>query len=160
MQVDPVREVIIGAFESVEIPAFEDLLAPRFRNSIDPLEFAAALRGKHWRDLPLRDLLVHRESLATLSGVGYRAYVAAYLLASVADNDDAAELAQYVLFSLQDPTSQPEPDEARSRLALLDSAQRAAIHAWLEHVRPHYRLADAILERWSPSTLFRPAGAP
>jgi hypothetical protein len=142
------RELIAAAFAGVAIPPFEDLLAPRFRNSIDPLELAAALRGQPWRDVPVRDLLVHRESLAALSGAGYVAYVAAYLLASVEDTDDAAELVQYVLFSLEEPTRQPEADEARSRLALLDSQQRAAIRAWLEHVRPHHRLAEAILARW------------
>jgi hypothetical protein len=92
----------------------------------------------------LRDLLIHRESLAALSGVGYRAYVAAFLVASAEDTDDAAELVDYVLFSLAVPDTQPEADEARARLAALGPDQRDAIRGWLDHVCAQFPRAAAI----------------
>lgn len=138
------------AFGTVEIPQFEDLLAPRFRNSEDPLELAAVLRDKHWRDVAVRDLLRHRESLATLSGIGYRAYIAAYLLASLDEGDDAADLLEYTLFSLG-PITEAESDvnEATARLSALDPAQRAAVRGWLEHQQGNHKLAHTLLARWS-----------
>lgn len=74
---------IEAAFGATEVPLAETVLAERYRDAMDPGELLAAFRGKHWRDLGRRDLFLHRESLSALSTRGFRAYVAAYLLASL-----------------------------------------------------------------------------
>jgi hypothetical protein len=149
VQVDQLRKTIEEAFDSVEVPRFEDLLAPRFRNSIDPLELAAAFREKQWRDLPAREVFRHRESLSTLSPVGYRSYIAPYLLGSL-EGEDAADLVEYALFSLRPATdAQADADEVMDRLAAFDTAQREAIRGWLEYQLPHHPLASTILQRWT-----------
>jgi hypothetical protein len=109
----------------------------------------AAFRGKHWRDLGRRDLFLHRESLSTLSARGFRAYIAAYLVASL-EGEEAPDLVEYVLFSLHPLSSEArDASEARERLSALDGAQRAAIRSWLGHFEGESTLAAKILQHWS-----------
>lgn len=145
---DELRTRIGDAFGSVDVPPAEQVLAERYREALDPGELLAAIRGKHWRDLKDRDLFIHRESLRTLSAIGFRAYVAAYLSASL-EGDEAADLVEYTLFSLH-PLSDEASDaaETRKRLSGLDDAQRSVIRSWLQHVEPEYALASKILSHW------------
>jgi hypothetical protein len=150
--VDGLRKTIEDAFGSVEVPPAEHVLAERYRESMDPGELLAAFRGKHWRDLSRRDLFIHRESLSALSALGFRAYVAAYLIAAL-EGDGAADLVEYTLFSLRSPSDDERDDErdaveTRERLAGLDAAQRAAIRSWLQHVEGEHALAAKVLSHW------------
>ena len=142
------RAQIEDAFRRVEVPAADDVLAERFRTSIDPGELLAAFRGRHWQDLSPHELFIHRESLSALSALGFRAYVAAYLLGAL-EGEEAADLAEYTLFSLH-PLSAADRNEAecRERLSLLDDTQRSAVRRWLEHIADDHELASKILSHW------------
>jgi putative SOS response-associated peptidase YedK len=97
----------------------------------------------------VRDVVRHRESLGALSGAGFRAYVAAYLVGSL-EGDNADDLTEYALFSLRPTTeAKADADEVHERIAALDAAQRAAIRAWLEYQQEHHALARTLLGRWS-----------
>jgi len=141
--VTELRAEIEAAFGAAEVPPAETVLAEPYRDAMDPGELLAVFRGKHWRDLGRRDLFLHRESLSALSARGFRAYIAAYLLASL-EGEEAPDLVEYVLFSLH-----PLSSETRERLSALDDAQRAAIRSWLGHLEGESTLAAKILRHWS-----------
>ena len=153
MQVAPsvteLRAEIEAAFGAAEVPPAETVLAEPYRDTVDPGELLAAFRGKHWRDLGRRDLFLHRESLSALSARGFRAYVAAYLLASL-EGEEAPDFVEYVLFSLHPLSSEArDASETRERLSALDGAQRAAIRSWLGHLEGESTLAAKIVQHWS-----------
>jgi hypothetical protein len=143
------RAEIEAAFGAAEVPSAENVLAEPYRNAMDPGELLAAFRGKHWRDLGRRDLFLHRESLSALSARGFRAYVAAYLIASF-EGEEAPDLVEYVLFSLHPLSSEArDAAETRERLSALDGAQRAAIRSWLGHFEAESTLAAKVMSSWS-----------
>ena len=147
--VTELRAEIDAAFGSAEVPSAESVLAEPYRNAMDPGELLAAFRGKHWRDLGSRDLFLHRESLSALSARGFRAYIAAYLVASLG-GEEAPDLAEYVLFSLHPLSSEArDAGETRERLSALDTAQRAAIRSWLSHFEAESTLAAKIMGYWA-----------
>jgi hypothetical protein len=147
--VTELRAEIEAAFGAAEVPPAETVLAERYRDAVDPGELLAAFRGKHWRDLGRRDLFLHRESLSTLSARGFRAYLAAYLFASL-EGEEAPDLVEHVLFSLYPLSSEArDADETRERLSALDGVQREAIRSWLEHFKGESALAAKILQHWS-----------
>jgi hypothetical protein len=131
--------------------AFADVAAPTVDQigfadyaSVDAEEMAAAWQGKHWTALTTRDVFVHRESIFALSAVGYRAYVAAFLVAGLSTEVHASDVRGYLLASLR-PSERPERTE-RQRLqqSLLDDEQRAAIVAVLRHFVYAFREPDAL----------------
>ena len=141
MQVDTLREQIERAFANIPIPVDPSAMRlPRYTGD-DSYEMAAALAGKHWRDVPIEQLFFHRESLATLNAVAYRAYVPAYLIAALASEHPldrhGPDLRHYLVGTLL------PSDERRDRLALLDAAQRAVIVDVLRYLADHWRMADA-----------------
>jgi hypothetical protein len=143
---------IEAAFGAVEVPLAETILAEPYRNSEDPGHLAAALGGKHWREVSSHDLFFNRESINALSANGYRAYIGAFLLASLEDDngEESTDIAVYVLYSLH-PLSPDARDvsQTRERLSAVDGAQRAAIHTWLRHVQGYLRLAEKVVQNWS-----------
>ena len=64
----------------------EDMRLARYTGD-DSYEMAAAFLGKRWTDIPIETLFTHRESLGALAPAAYRAYLPAYLDASLASDD-------------------------------------------------------------------------
>ncbi len=147
------RTQIEAAFGSVDIPAPEALLLDGYRGSEDALELQAAFAGKHWRALGLKELFYHREMVIALSGLGYQAYLPAYLIAALEKNEPYGDdLREYLLNGLRPLSDQPRHiAETRARLSALDPAQKAAVAAVLGHLAERWNLAEAedILKSWN-----------
>ncbi len=123
------------AFGNEPAPQPGDVLAARYRASIDAEEMLLAFRGKHWTQLSTESLFYHREMIRTLSAIGYRAYIAAFMRASLEDGQYASDLRGYTVASFQPLEDGPERhDESREQLSLLTENQRATIAEYLRHL--------------------------
>jgi hypothetical protein len=155
--VEALRAQIREAFAHVVAPATIDaLLAEPFRGNEDAYEMAAAFVGKPWPAIPIIELFRHRESLFALSPAAYRAYLPAYLEASLASDDPldkyGADIRAYLLYSLGTDTSSSSTRVAttRARIAALDVLQREAVRAALRFLEERWRMRDAaeLLRNW------------
>lgn len=154
---EAVRAAIRRAFADVPLPKrIEDMRAPSFIGD-DSYEMAAAFLGKPWSELPIETLFVHRESLAALAPAAYRAYLPAYLDASLASEDPldkyGADIRHYLLSTLKHwphQKSEARAAETRDRLAALDREQRDAVADVLRYLvaRWHSDEAAEILRDW------------
>jgi hypothetical protein len=147
------RRRIESAFPPGPPPPAGELLHPAFASSVDAEEMRDCFAGRRWTDLSIEELFWHREMVVTLSAVGYRAYLPAYLTACLADHPRmGADLRGYLLLGLR-PLSGGELDvsSTRERLSLLDPAQRAAVAAVLRHLEARWGLDEAgeILREWA-----------
>jgi len=163
VQVGPKDREAIGAKIRAAFPdvapamAVEDMLAEPYRTNDDAYEMAAAFTGKRWSEVPRIDLFRHRESLFALSPVAYRAYLPAYLEASLASDDVldkyGADIRGYLLYSLGTTASSSPSRVATTadRIAGLDRAQRAAVAAVLRFLEERWHMADAaeLLRDWA-----------
>ena len=123
----------------------------------DSYAMAAAFLGKRWTDIPIETLFFHRESLGTLAPSAYRAYLPAYLDASLASDDPldryGADLRQYLLLTLEHwphQAGEAPAIQTRERLAVLDPQQRAAVAEVLGYLASHWHSEDAaeVLRDW------------
>jgi hypothetical protein len=159
-QKQAIRLGIREAFASAVAPAtIDEMLAEPFRDNEDAYEMAAAFVGKAWSEIPIVELFRHRESLFALSPAAYRAYLPAYLEASLASEDSldkyGADIRGYLLYSLGTDTSSSPTRVAttRARIAGLDPAQRDAVVAVLHFLDKRWRMQDAadLLREWRRS---------
>jgi hypothetical protein len=134
MQVTPMtREVleacIRAAFPDSEPPPIDELLQPAYAANDDAHELAAAFAAKRWTEVSRRDVFRHRQMIFALSGVGFRAYAGAYLLAALDEDPQTAGDFRHGLLDGLEPASTKESSivAAAERLSRLDGAQRAAI---------------------------------
>lgn len=143
---------IESAFGNEPVPPPDDVLAAGYRTSIDAEEMLLAFRGKHWRQLSTESLFYHREMIRTFSATGYRAYIAAFMRASLEDGQYAPDLRSYTVSSFQPLEDTPRRhDESREQLSLLTEAQRATIAEYLRYLADEYNFEDAarFLEDWA-----------
>jgi hypothetical protein len=155
---DELRAQIHRAFDDVPIPTrIEDMMLAAYKDSEDLYEMVAELVGKRWQEIPRERLFYHRESLAMLSAVAYRAYLPAYLEACLATDDwqdkYGADVRGYLVTSLA--VFPHHQSEARvtthpERLSLLDDAQREVVANVLRYLEAAWRMQDAsyVLESW------------
>ena len=136
---------IRAAFEFMRGPAEDDILAHEMRTFIDPIELRVAIAGKHWSDLEIATLSFHREMISALGPTGFRAYVAAFLVAALAGDRRSPDIYQWTLFALY-PHDETEHESTRARLSLLDDAQRDAIGEWLQYFADYDREAARLLD--------------
>ncbi len=146
-------EQIRRAFEGVEVPPADQILADEFAANDDCYEMAQMLAGKHWTTLVVEDLFYHRESLFALSALGFRAYVPAYLVAAVtSDARYRSDIHQYLTFALYGP-GRRDTAATQRRLSLLNAEQRTAISVLLVHLEIESGADDedieAIHRRWT-----------
>jgi len=148
---EELREDIKHAFQGVQPPhAIGEMLAAPYEASEDALELAAAFHGHAWSDVPIRDLFRHREMLFALSPVAFRAYLPAYLVASLAAESSldeyGADFREYLLDSLaaEPGASADRVATTRARLATLSPVQRDVVVAVVRYLadRWHVRRAD------------------
>lgn len=143
---------IESAFGQEPVPRPDDVLATDYQASIDAEEMLLAFRGKHWTQLSTESLFYHREMIRTLSATGYRAYIAAFMRASLEDGRYAPDLRGYTVSSFQPLEDTPKRhDESREQLSLLTTAQRSTIAEYLRHLADEYNVEEAarILEDWA-----------
>jgi hypothetical protein len=142
---------IENAFGNEPVPPPDEVLAAKYRESIDAEEMLLAFRGKHWTQLSTESLFYHREMIRTLSATGYRAYIAAFMRASLEDGRYAPDLRGYTISSFQPLEDTPKRhDENREQLSLLTTGQRATIAEYLQYLANEYNIEEAarILEDW------------
>jgi hypothetical protein len=136
-----------------------EMLAAPYKNSEDALELASALHGYAWFEVPIRDLFRHREMLFALAPIAFRAYLPAYLVASLsAENaldEYGADIREYLLDSLiADPeASADRVATTRARLASLSPAQRDVVVAVVRYLadRWHVKRAEDAVRSLMPS---------
>jgi hypothetical protein len=127
-------EQIRQAFEDVEVPPADQILADDFAANDDCYEMAQMLAGKHWTTLVVEDLFYHRESLFALSATGFRAYVPACLVAALtSDARYRSDIHEYLTFALYG-LGRRDTAATQQRLSLLNAEQRTAISALLVHL--------------------------
>ena len=122
---EELRGQIRAAFQDVAPPTGGLLLA-EYERSEDATEMAAAFRRTHWSELPFDVLSYHREMLFALSAVGYRAYLPAYLMASLIDDANlVGEVGGHMLdgLALSPTSSETRVATFRVRMSLLSDAQ-------------------------------------
>jgi hypothetical protein len=155
--VEALRAQIRAAFAQVVPPGHVDeMLAEPFHRNEDAYEMAAAFVGRPWSEIPIIELFRHRESLFALSPAAYRAYLPAYLEASLASQAPldryGADIRGYLLYSLgTDASSSPtRVATTRARIAALDPAQRAVVGTVLHVLDEQWHMRDAaeLLRGW------------
>jgi hypothetical protein len=143
---------IESAFGDEPVPPPDEVLAPGYRTSIDAEEMLLAFRGKHWTQLSTESLFYHREMIRALSASGYRAYIAAFMRASLEDGRYAADLRSYTVSSFQPLEDTPQRhDESREQLSLLTAGQRSTIAEYLRYLAGEHGVEEAgrVLEDWA-----------
>lgn len=134
---DRIRSAFVAATPLTEITG---LRRPEFTDD-DSYDLSRALVGKKWSELPADVLFYHRESLAALNAEAYRAYVAAYLLASIASQDPfdrhGPDLRHYLVRSLE-----PGP-VATERVSRLSLAQHAVLSDVLRVLGTVWQMPEA-----------------
>lgn len=121
-----------AAFGGTKAPTKEQLLHPRYASSEDALELREAFAGRSWLELDPAVLFRHREMLVALGGEAFRAFIPAYLVAALADEErTAGDFRHYLVTSLG------SLGDSGERLSRLDTRQRDIIARVLRY------LADA-----------------
>ncbi len=146
------RAQIEAAFAAVPAPKPDQMLLDAYAASDDAQEMADAFRGKHWSELTLAELFRHREMVIALGAAAYRAYLPAYLTASLTDHAHyGPDIREYLVFGFR-PLSDDDLDvtTTRERLSLLDEAQRSAVARVLAHLTTRWGMEEAgdILRSW------------
>jgi len=117
------------AFAEVIPPAKERILHPSFASSQDALELREAFGARHWLELEPSMLFHHREMILALSGEAYCAFIAAYLVAALGDEErTAGDLRHYLVASLG------PAGESAERLSRLNARQRETIGRVLRYL--------------------------
>jgi hypothetical protein len=135
-----IRAEIVAAFGHVPAARADEMLLDEYARNDDAQELAAAFGGRHWTELSIEELFWHRESVVALGGIGYRAYLPAYLAASLTDDRrHTPDIQEYMLFGLH-PLSDSDFDvtTTRKRLSLLDEAQRRAVASVLSYLEDRW----------------------
>ena len=129
-QLADVLRAVETAFADAPRPANDELLHADCRDDGD----IAALYGiPHWRNVPDEVVIGEYAALSFLSPAGFRHFLAAYLAFALRNPETDAYTVESTIFALT-----PIEGNARlrefmiSKYGLLDSAQRAAIVAFLE----------------------------
>jgi hypothetical protein len=152
-----ILERIDAAFKEVPIPEPGEILARPRSASEDAGAMAAEFSGKHWTMLPRDKLFYYRDSTGSLSAIGFRAYVAAYLKASLIRDDYTADLRESTLYCLR-PIEKDASDEERvnARLSLLNEEQREVIASFVRHFVDESIEAERVLDYWRSSSRLPP----
>jgi hypothetical protein len=123
-----------------------------YADNEDAIELRVAFANRRWTELTTYELFYHREMIMAFSGVGFRAYVAAYLLAALEDHERyAADLRAYLVYNLRPRSSDDHHVRTtQERLSQLDPVQRAVIGDVLRWLFDTGRMRDAgeVLADW------------
>ncbi|TMQ08601.1 MAG: hypothetical protein E6J90_39765 [Deltaproteobacteria bacterium] len=151
---DKLREEIRHAFDDLAPPPADQLLQAVYAGNDDAVEMKMAFAGKPWPDLPISVLSHHRESVIALSGVGYRAYLPAYLTACLANDPTyGADVRGYTLYGLRPlSTGDVHVATAQERVSRLNAQQRAVVADVLRYLVDTWRMQEAadVLASWAP----------
>ncbi|MEO8706244.1 MAG: hypothetical protein ABI867_39810 [Kofleriaceae bacterium] len=118
---------------------------------------AAAFGGRRWNEFGLDELVTHRAWLTAMTAVAYRAYLPAYLAASLLDDEEhVLAIGAYMIHGL---IAWPGGERAQTseRLLLLDDRQRGVVAEVLRHLATVWNVRDAwdVLVEWLRPTAER-----
>jgi hypothetical protein len=126
-------QILIQEIES----AFADVAYPGDDNLVKSLEYYDNLKvvidfkGKHWKEISLKNLLKHRFDLPRFTPEAFRFYLPAFLISSL-HGEAGGEIIGHVISSLSQPISErAEKEEFLNILKAFDSKQRAALKAFI-----------------------------
>jgi hypothetical protein len=140
---------IEAAFGGVPRPTNGELLHPE---SSDDMDLEPLYEIDSWRDLTDEVLIYSYAAPSFLSAAGFRYFLPAYMRFSLNNPDSPEAVVSATIWGL-DPSlySEQIAEYARSKYALFDKAQRAAIVAFLEAMTDSSYGEDAIraLREWS-----------
>ncbi len=119
------------AFQGVRALPADAIVHEDYRSSGDAQDMAAAFAGRHWTELPLREVFFHRESVFMFSAPGYLSCLPAYLRGCLPDTEYRADIGWYTVSGLETRHRRPT---ARQRLELFTDDQLAVVTAVLRHV--------------------------
>lgn len=133
------REKIVSAFAEVEYPGdsfLVDMNPHGFNHEQEDL--LNAFRGKHWRDLTLKEL--HNTGLFFFTPQGFHYFLPAYLIVSIEDYEDADVLPFETISSLQSELSAESgrTDKFERTVRLFTPSQREAIREFLMYMRDEH----------------------
>jgi hypothetical protein len=97
----------------------------------DRAELEEALRGMHWRDVPLDKVSTLRVELSALTPEGLRFYLPAFLVASVGETDEARDIRFFLLSHFEVSVRQ---GTLAKELAHFSEPERSALRAFFEHM--------------------------
>jgi hypothetical protein len=93
----------------------------------DSAELEAALRGRHWRDVPRETLYAKRQELPLLTSEGFRFYLPAFLLAALDDEEIRFFLLCHFDVAANGGT-------LKQGLSKFSDGERAALRAFFEYM--------------------------
>lgn len=105
-------------------------------------ELAAAVRGKHWKDLSLETIARHHQAIPHLTPAAFRFYLPALVIAALVYPQSTNILWEMILGLLAPPAQGNREDRFSRRVAAFNEQQRRAIRAFVKH--------DAAIEGTSP----------
>lgn len=138
------RDAVTAAFADVARPTDADLLHPQCGDSTD---LEPLLPYDDWRAVPDAVVEGAYAALSFLSAAGTRFFLPAYLDYVLRHPDGGAAAVMSTVWSLQPSLYSPELAEfTRSKLVLLDAAQRAAVVGALEALVGHQEVEGALAD--------------
>ena len=149
-----VTRQIKQAFAEVPYPGDEHLVEG---HNSEAVEVADLLRGRHWQDLRLKELLRNRQSVFFMTPEAIRFYLPVYLMVSLLHYEEADTIPGSVMFLFKPPATNDPCGAQRfeARFGHLTSVQREAIKQFLEYMRDEHaedfvqaREATDLLQWW------------
>lgn len=136
--VDAVTREIHSAFGKTKHPGAQHLV--RSPASCDGEEIRNDFGKQHWRDLPYKTILYHREAFGWLLPAAYVFYLPAYMLAAMRSDPGVDDIRIYTIYALA-PRRWDEPSEVarfEERYQLLTEPQRSAVRSFLGFIHEHH----------------------
>ena len=141
---DAVVAHVEAAFADAPRPTDDALLHP---DCFDDGDLQRLKDFQHWSEVPDEVVISEYAALSFLSPQGFRHFIPAYMCWVLRHPDAPEAVVDSCVWAFL-PQLHPPPVAAsvRSKWALLDVQQRAAITAFLEAMRPHHEDAAAALK--------------
>jgi len=143
---------IEAAFAEVRYPGDDRLVYDSTGKHLECAEVAAALRGRHWRELSVEELSYSPSNLHFMTPDAIHYYLPAYLKASVLSYHEAAAVPETLLFILKSPQEADADGRQGSFADRLTRGQKTVVRSFLEFLRDEHG-ADFPWEEVSPSTV-------
>lgn len=150
VDLEALRADVGDAFKDVPRPAkLADMLSDPYASNEDAHQMAAAFFRQPWGDTPVLELFRHRQMLFALSPNGFRAFLPAYLVAAINEDEDCAKYApdirEHLVHSLWPVGGSDEiVSTTNARLVALSPAQRAATLAVLKYLGARWNMRDVV----------------
>jgi hypothetical protein len=123
------------AFGHLPIPDDDHLVLDNSGYHLECNQVKEKFRGRHWRSLLLKDLEFEADSLAFFTPEAFRFFLPAYIRVSLLNYEEADIIPMSVLGSLTRPQDPALSEYFKSRLGVLDNAQRGCLKNFIFFLR-------------------------